>query len=89
LAGNMLGDGDLDLLKKGVGPFRGPIRGKIRNFFFTNLQKSSSHEPLARMYSYLAWNILGARRFKGGVHFWPTQRFCSYFTTMLLDCRQY
>jgi len=26
---------------------------------------------------------------KGGVHFWPTLRFCSHFTTMLPDCRQY
>jgi len=49
--------------KKGTDPFWGPIRGKIRKIFI-NLQKSSSHEPPARMHWYLAWGILGARRFK-------------------------
>jgi len=34
---------------KGAGSFWGPIRGKIRENFI-NLQKSSSHEPLARMH---------------------------------------
>jgi len=48
---------------KGSGPFWGPIRGKIRKMLL-NLQKSSSHEPLAGMLLYLVWNILGARRFK-------------------------
>jgi len=46
-----------------AGPFWGPIRGKIRKILI-NLQKSSSHEPLARMHWYLAWDMLGARRFK-------------------------
>jgi len=35
--------------KKGTGPFCGPVRGKIRKMLI-NLQKSSSHEPLAKMY---------------------------------------
>jgi len=48
---------------KEAGPFWGPIRGKIRKMLI-NLQKSSSHEPLARMHLYLAWDMLGARRFK-------------------------
>jgi len=47
---------------KGAGTFWGPIRGKIRKKFI-NLQKSSSHEPLAGMHWYLAWNMLGARIF--------------------------
>jgi len=33
---------------KGVGPFWGPIRSKIRKILL-NIQKSSSHEPLAGM----------------------------------------
>jgi len=33
---------------KGAGPFWGPIRGNIRKILL-NLQKSSSHEPLAGM----------------------------------------
>jgi len=37
---------------KGAGPFWGPIRGKIRKSLI-NLQKSW----------YLAWSVLGARRF--------------------------
>jgi len=49
--------------KGGGGPFWGPIRGKIKTILL-NLQKSSSHEPLAGMHCYLAWGILGARRFK-------------------------
>jgi len=32
---------------KGVVPFWGPVRGKIRKILI-NLQKSSSHEPPAR-----------------------------------------
>jgi len=44
---------------KEAGPFWGPIRGKI----LINLQKSSSHEPLAAMHWYLVWSILEARRF--------------------------
>jgi len=48
---------------KGAGPFWGPMRGKIRKKMI-NIQKSSSHEPLARMHRYLAWNILGERKFK-------------------------
>jgi len=48
---------------KGTGPFRGPIMGKIRKILI-NLQKSSSHEPPVGMHWYLAWDILGARRFK-------------------------
>jgi len=58
-----LGDGDLDLLNKGTGPFWGPIRGKIKKILI-NIRKSSSHEPLAGMLLYLAWNVLGAKRFK-------------------------
>jgi len=34
---------------KGTGPLWGPIKGKIRKILI-NLQKSSSNEPLARMY---------------------------------------
>jgi len=34
---------------KGAGPFWGPIRGKMRKILI-NLQKSSSHEPMAGMY---------------------------------------
>jgi len=34
---------------KGIGPFWGPLRGKIRKIMI-NLQKSSSHEPQARMH---------------------------------------
>jgi len=34
---------------KGTGPLWGPIRGKIRKILI-NLQKSSSHEPLAGMH---------------------------------------
>jgi len=34
---------------KGAGPLWGPIRGKIRKILI-NLQKSSSHEPLAEMH---------------------------------------
>jgi len=34
---------------KGAGPFYGPVRGEIRKLLI-NLQKSSSQEPLARMY---------------------------------------
>jgi len=34
---------------KGTGPFWGPIKGKIRKNLI-NLQKSSSHEPLAGMH---------------------------------------
>jgi len=34
---------------KEAGPFWGPVRGKIRKIFM-NLQKSSSHEPMARMH---------------------------------------
>jgi len=49
--------------KKGAGPFWGLIRGKIRKILI-NLQKSSSHEPVAGMHWYIAWSILGARRFK-------------------------
>jgi len=48
---------------KRADPFWGPIRGKIRNILI-NLQKSTPHEPLARIHGYLAWSILGARRFK-------------------------
>jgi len=48
---------------KGAGLFWGSIRGKIRKILI-NLKKSSSHEPLAGKHWYLAWNILGARRFK-------------------------
>jgi len=39
------------------------IRGKKRKMLI-NLEKSSSHVPQARMHCYLAWSILGARRFK-------------------------
>jgi len=60
---NMLGDGDSDCSNKGAGIFWGPIRGKIRTILI-NLKKYSSHEPLARMHCYLAWNIFGARRFR-------------------------
>jgi len=48
---------------KGAGPFWGPIGGKLRKMLI-NLQKSSSHEPLAGMHWYLAWDMLGTRRFK-------------------------
>jgi len=34
---------------KGAGPFWGPIRGKIRKKII-NIQKSSSHETLAKMH---------------------------------------
>jgi len=34
---------------KGAGPFWGPIKGNIRTVLI-NLQKSSSHEPLARIH---------------------------------------
>jgi len=34
---------------KGVCPFWGPVKGKLRKHFI-NLQKSSSHEPLTKMY---------------------------------------
>jgi len=34
--------------EKAAGPFWGPIMGKIKTILL-NLQKSSSHEPLARM----------------------------------------
>jgi len=43
---------------KRAGAFWGPIRGKIRKILI-NLEKSSSHEPLAD----LACSILGSRRF--------------------------
>jgi len=43
---------------EGACPFWGPIR-KI----LINLEKSSP-KPLARIHWYLAWSILGARRFK-------------------------
>jgi len=36
-------------LNKGSGPFWGPIRVKIRKILI-NLEKSPSHEPLARMH---------------------------------------
>jgi len=38
-------------------------RGKIRKILI-NIQKTSSHELLARMHCYFVWSILGARRFK-------------------------
>jgi len=34
---------------KGAGPFWGPVRGKIMKMLI-NLQKSSSHEPPARIH---------------------------------------
>jgi len=34
---------------KGTGVFWGPVRGKIRKILI-NIQKSSSHKPLARMH---------------------------------------
>jgi len=34
---------------KGAGPFWSPIRGKIRKILI-NLEKSSSHEPMAAMH---------------------------------------
>jgi len=34
---------------KGLGPFRGPIKGKIRKIMI-NIKKSSFHEPLAGMH---------------------------------------
>jgi len=59
---NILGRWDSDCANKEAGPFWGPIRGKIRKNFI-NLKKYS-HETLAGMYRYLAWNILEASRFK-------------------------
>jgi len=47
---------------EGAGPFWGPIRGKMKKILL-NLQKSSSHEPLAEIHWYLAGSILRARRF--------------------------
>jgi len=44
-----LTDGNSDLFNKGAGPFWGPIRGKIRKMLI-NLQKNSSHEPVAGMH---------------------------------------
>jgi len=40
------GDEDSDCSNKGLAPL-GPVRGKIRKILI-NLQKSSSHEPLAQ-----------------------------------------
>jgi len=63
LVGNMLGGWRFRFVQmKGLVPFWGPVRGRIRKILI-NLQKSS-HEPLTGMHWYLAWNILGARRFK-------------------------
>jgi len=38
LAGNLLGDGNSDLLNKGAAPLWGPIRGPIRKILI-NLKK--------------------------------------------------
>jgi len=71
--GNMLGRwGFRSVQIKGLDPFGAPIR-KI----LITLQKSSSHEPLARMHWYLALCILGSRRLKfvqikSQGHVWPT-----------------
>jgi len=50
MAGNMLGGwGFRFFSNKGAGPLWGPLRGKIRKKII-NLEKSSSHEPLAGMH---------------------------------------
>ena len=46
--------------KKGVAPIGGPGGGK-RGKNWVNLKKSSSHEPLVQMTSYLIWRVLMAR----------------------------
>jgi len=49
LVGNMLGGWGFRCLNKRAGPFWGEIRGKIRKILI-DIQKSSSHEPMARMH---------------------------------------
>jgi len=64
LVGNILGGWELRLFSNiGADLIWGPIRDKIRNILI-NLQKSSSHEPLARMLWYLACFNFGERRLK-------------------------
>jgi len=50
LVENMLGRWGFRFVQiKGLTPFGGPIRGKIRKIWI-NLKKSSSHEPLTGMH---------------------------------------
>jgi len=53
LVGNMLGEWGFRFVQ-----LKGPCKEQNMEHF----DKSSSHEPLARMHWYLAWSIIGERR---------------------------